>query len=118
MSFFYRSPLVVITRPAAAGIHFIAPTADRRTAPAHKQDRPPMNAGQRDVAYPAVGGWRRGFVDKAKFHYTDPTRTKSVHVVGYELNSTTRTRHGPDRTRTDFFASKLRWVRAGPVGSV
>jgi len=41
-----------------------------------------------------------------------------------ELNSTTRTRtrHGPDRTRTDphglFFAAKLRWVRAGPVGSV
>ena len=32
----------------------------------------------------------------AKFHYTDtdtgPTRTKSAHVVGYELNSTTRTR--------------------------
>jgi len=102
MSFFYRSPLVVITRPAAAGIHFIAPTADGRTAPAHKQDRPPMNVGQRDVAYPAVGGWRRGLVDKAKFHYTGPTRT----------------RHGPDRTRTDFFAAKLRWVRAGPVGSV
>ena len=55
----------------------------------------------------------------AKFHYTDtdtdPTRTKSVHVVGYELNSTTETRHGPART---FFAAKLRWVRAGPVGSV
>jgi len=37
----------------------------------------------------------------AKFHYTDtdtvPTRTKSAHVVGYELNSTTRTRTG---TRT------------------
>jgi len=42
---------------------------------------------------------------RAKFHYTDtdtdtdPTRTKSVHVVGYELNSTTRTRpdpHGPN----------------------
>ena len=32
----------------------------------------------------------------AKFHYTDtdtgPTRTKSAHVVWYELNSTTRTR--------------------------
>jgi len=32
----------------------------------------------------------------AKFHYTDtdtgPTRTKSAHVVGYELNSTTRAR--------------------------
>ena len=70
----------------------------------------------------------------AEFHYTDttrtrhgpdPTRTKSVHVVGYELNSTTRTRHGPDQTRPDshgpartFFAAKLRWVRAGPVGSV
>ena len=39
---------------------------------------------------------------RAKFHYTDPT--------------------GPDRTRTDFFAAKLRWVRAGlrqsPCGSV
>ena len=46
-----------------------------------------------------------------------------------KLNSTTRTRtqtrHGPDMdptgpasTRTDFFAAKLRWVRAGPVGSV
>ena len=38
----------------------------------------------------------------AKFHYTDPT--------------------GPARTRTDFFAAKLRWVRAGrrqsPCGSV
>jgi len=33
----------------------------------------------------------------AKFHYTGPT--------------------GPDRTRTDFFAAKLRWVRAGPVAS-
>jgi len=40
---------------------------------------------------------------KAKFHYTDTdtdrTRTKSAHVVGYELNSTTRTRpdpHGPN----------------------
>jgi len=38
-----------------------------------------------------------------------------VHVVGYELNSTTRTRPdptGPARTCTDFFAAKLRWVRA------
>ena len=92
---------------------------------------------------------------KAKFHYTDPTRTgpdtdkvrahcrrrakfhhtdtdtdptgpgsptKSVHVVGYELNSTTRTRHGPDtdptgpaRTRTDFFCGE---TPLGPVGSV
>ena len=57
----------------------------------------------------------------AKFHYTDtdtgPTRTKSAHVVWYELNSTTRARHGPDRDRdtdTDFFVAKLRWVRAGP----
>jgi len=45
---------------------------------------------------------------KAKFHYTDPTRTrhgpdptrtKSAHIVGDELNSTTRTRpdpHGPN----------------------
>ena len=65
----------------------------------------------------------------AKFHYTDtdptrtgPDQTKSAHIVGDELNSTTRTRRGPDRTRTDqqglFFAAKLRWVRAGPVGSV
>ena len=44
---------------------------------------------------------------KAKFHYTDPTRTrhgldptrtKSAHIVGYKLNSTTRTR---TRTRPD-----------------
>jgi len=70
----------------------------------------------------------------AKFHYTDtdtdptrtgPDQTKSAHIVGYELNSTTRTRHGPDRTRPDphgpartFFVAKLRWVRAGPVGPV
>ena len=54
----------------------------------------------------------------AKFHYTDPTRTKSAHIVGDELNSTTRARpdpHGPART---FFAAKLSWVRAGPVGPV
>jgi len=38
----------------------------------------------------------------AKFHYTDPTRTRPDP-------------HGPART---FFAVKLRWVRAGPVGSV
>jgi len=38
----------------------------------------------------------------AKFHYTDPTRTRPDP-------------HGPART---FFAAKLRWVRAGPVGSV
>ena len=58
---------------------------------------------------------------KAKFQDTDPTRTKSVHVVGYELNSTTRTRHGPDtyptgpaRTRTDFFCGE---TPLGPCGS-
>jgi len=69
---------------------------------------------------------------RAKFHYTDtdtdptrarpdPTRTKSVHVVGYELNSTTWTRHGPDtgptgpaRTRTDFFCGE---TPLGPCGS-
>jgi len=72
----------------------------------------------------------------AKFHYTDtdtgPTRTKSAHVVWYELNSTTRARHGPDRDRdtdTDFLwrnsvgsvrvrfaAKKVRVrVRVGPV---
>ena len=53
----------------------------------------------------------------AKFHYTDPTRTrhgpdptrtKSAHIVGYELNSTTRTRHGPD---TDKVRARCR-VRA------
>ena len=38
----------------------------------------------------------------AKFHYTDPTRTRPDP-------------HGPART---FFAAELRWVRAGPVGSV
>ena len=60
----------------------------------------------------------RAITVKAKFHYTDtdtdPTRTKSVHVVGYELNSTTRTRHGPDRTRTDFFCGE---TPLGPCGS-
>ena len=46
---------------------------------------------------------------RAKFHYmdTDLTRTKSVHVVGYELNSTTR-------TRTDFFCGE---TPLGPCGS-
>ena len=43
---------------------------------------------------------------RAKFHYTDPTRTRPDP-------------HGPART---FFAAKLRWVRAGrrqsPCGSV
>jgi len=38
----------------------------------------------------------------AKFHYTDPTRTRPDP-------------HGPART---FIAAKLRWVRAGPVGFV
>jgi len=42
------------------------------------------------------------FLVIAKFHYTDPTRTRPDP-------------HGPART---FFAAKLRWVRAGPVGSV
>ena len=59
----------------------------------------------------------------AKFHYTDtdtdptrtrPDQTKSAHVVGYELNSTTRARHGPDRTRTDFFCGE---TPLGPCGS-
>jgi len=49
---------------------------------------------------------------------TDRTRTKSAHVVGYELNSTTRTRHGPERTQRSFAAKKSVRVRAGPVGSV
>ena len=47
----------------------------------------------------------------AKFHYTDtdtdPTRTKSAHVVGYELNSTTQARPDP----TEFRRKK---VRSGP----
>jgi len=47
-------------------------------------------------------------------HGPDPTRTKSAHVVGYELNSTTRTRHGPDRTRTDFCCGE---TPLGPCGS-
>ena len=38
----------------------------------------------------------------AKFHYTDPTRTRPDP-------------HGPAQT---FFVAKLRWVRAGAVGSV
>ena len=45
-----------------------------------------------------------------------------MHVVGYELNSTTRTRHGPDRTRTDPHGLFLRRnsvgsvrVRSGPI---
>jgi len=49
----------------------------------------------------------------AKFHYTSPTgpdrtgpdQTKSAHIVGDELNSTTRARpdpRGPEQTGTDF----------------
>jgi len=65
---------------------------------------------------------------KAKLHYTDPTRTrhgpdptrtKSAHIVRDELNSTTRTRtrtrHGPDRTRKDPHGLSL---RRNSVGSV
>ena len=58
----------------------------------------------------------------AKFHYTDQTGpgspTKSAHVVGYELNSTTRTRpdpHGPNGVSPQ---KKSVRVRAGQVGSV
>jgi len=55
----------------------------------------------------------------AKFHYTDtdtdPTRTKSAHVVGYELNSTTRARHGPDTDRT---RPARTFLRRNSVGSV
>ena len=40
--------------------------------------------------------------------------TKSAHIVGDELNSTIRTRHGPDRTRTDFFCGE---TPLGPCGS-
>ena len=58
----------------------------------------------------------------AKFHYTDtdtdPTRTKSVHVVGYELNSTTRTRPDPHGSNGVAPQKKSVRVRAGPVGSV
>ena len=68
----------------------------------------------------------------AKFHYTDPTgpdrtgpdQTKSAHVFGYELNSTTRARpdpHGPARTflrRNSVGSVRVSdKVRAGPFGS-
>ena len=62
----------------------------------------------------------------AKFHYTDtdtdptrtgPDQTKSAHIVGYELNSTTRTRHGPDRTRTDPHGLFCGETPLGPCGS-
>ena len=64
---------------------------------------------------------------KAKFHYTDPIRTAPdtdkvrAHCrrrAKFHYTDPTRTRpdpHGPART---FFAAKLRWVRAVPVGSV
>ena len=64
-------------------------------------------------------------VIKAKFHYTDPTLTRhgpdtdKVRArcrVRAKFHYTDPT--GPARTRTDFFAAKLRWVRAGPFGSV
>ena len=48
---------------------------------------------------------------------TDRTRTKSAHVVGYELNSSIRTRpdpHGPNGVSPQ---KKSVRVRAGPVGS-
>ena len=75
---------------------------------------------------------------KAKFHYTDPTRTrhgpdptrtKSAHTVGDELNSTTRTRtrtrHGPDtdkvrarcRVRAKFHYTDPTRTRPDPHGS-
>ena len=50
----------------------------------------------------------------------DPTRQslRTLSETG-KIHNTGPT--GPDRTRTDFFAArvsdKLRWVRAGPVGS-
>ena len=64
----------------------------------------------------------------AKFHYTDatgpdrtgPDQTKSAHVVGYELNSTTRARPdptGPDRTRTDPHGLFCGETPLGPCGS-
>ena len=57
----------------------------------------------------------------AKFHYTDTDRTRPDKVrahcrVRAKFHYTDPT--GPARTRTDFFAAKLRWVRAGPVGPV
>ena len=74
----------------------------------------------------------------AKFHYTDtdtdptrtgPDQTKSAHIVGDELNFTTRTRtrtrHGPHRTRTDPHGLFLRrnsvgsvWVRSSPCSGI
>ena len=61
----------------------------------------------------------------AKFHYTSPTgpdrtgpdQKKSAHVVGYELNSTTRARHGSDRTRTDPHGLFCGETPLGPCGS-
>jgi len=66
----------------------------------------------------------------AKFHYTDPTRTKSAHIVGDELNSITRTRtrtrHGPDtdkvharcRVRAKFHYTDPIRTRHGPISAV
>ena len=57
----------------------------------------------------------------SKFHYTDPTGpgspTKSAHVVGYELNSTTRTRpdpHGPNGVLSQKSPCGSVRVRSGP----
>ena len=63
----------------------------------------------------------------AKFHYTDPTRTgpdtDKVRArcrvrAKFHYTDQTRTRPDPHGPALTFFAAKLRWVRAGPVGSV
>ena len=54
------------------------------------------------VLPPGLLRWLGSRVVIAKFHYTDMDTDPT----------------GPARIRTDFFAAKLRWVRAGPVGPV
>ena len=61
------------------------------------------------------------YVLKAKFHYTDPTRTGHGQVrarcrVRAKFHYTDPT--GPARTQRSFAAKKSVRVRAGPVGSV
>ena len=46
-----------------------------------------------------------------RINWTELTCNKSTQL---KLNSTTRTRHGPDRTRTDFFCGE---IPLGPCGS-
>ena len=59
----------------------------------------------------------------AKFHYTDtdtgPTRARHGQSPRTLSGTSEIPLHGPDTdTDTDFFAAKLRWLRAGPFGSV